>query len=113
MFGEFMAQYGLTILYAIVTAIFGYLGLLAKQLVTKYLNDKTKQEVAKTVVQAVEQIYKDMHGDEKLTKALDAAADMLTDKGIKVTDLELRMLIEAAVAEFNEAFAKAPEADGE
>ena len=29
---------------------------------------------------------------------------MLNEKGITVTDLELRMLIEAAVAEFNEAF---------
>ena len=29
---------------------------------------------------------------------------MLNEKGITITDLELRMLIEAAVAEFNEAF---------
>ena len=113
MFGEFMAQYGLTILYAIVTAVFGYLGLHAKKLVTKYLDTKEKKSVAKTVVLAVEQVYKDLHGDEKLLKALEAAADMLTDKGIKVTDLELRMLIEAAVAEFNDAFATVPEADGE
>lgn len=31
---------------------------------------------------------------------------MLAEKGIAITDLELRMLIEAAVAEFNEAFKK-------
>ena len=29
---------------------------------------------------------------------------MLAEKGISITDLELRMLIESAVAEFNEAF---------
>jgi hypothetical protein len=31
---------------------------------------------------------------------------MLAQKGITVSDLELRVLIEAAVAEFNEAFKK-------
>lgn len=104
MFAEFMDQYGVTILYTIVTAVFGALGLLAKRIATKYLNSKEKKSVAKTVVLAVEQIYKDLHGDEKLAKALEAAADMLTEKGIAVTDLELRMLIEAAVAEFNDVF---------
>jgi hypothetical protein len=103
-----MAQYGLTILYAIATAVLGYLGHLAKKLATKYLNTKEKKSVAKTVVLAVEQIYKDLHGDEKLSKALEAAAEMLTEKGITVTDLELRMLIEATVAEFNDAFNKTP-----
>ena len=31
---------------------------------------------------------------------------MLNEKGIIVTDLELRVLVEAAVAEFNDAFNK-------
>ena len=103
---EFISQYGTTILYAILTAIAGYLGVVIKRLYEKYINDKTKQAVAKTVVQAIEQIYKDLHGDEKLDKALKAASEMLAEKGISITDLELRMLIEAAVAEFNEAFKK-------
>ena len=101
---EFINTYGATILYSLVTAVFGYLGLVVKNLVTKYLNDKTKRDVAKTVVQAVEQIYKDLNGEEKLIKAMEAAADMLLDKGIKVTVLELRMLLEAAVGEFNDVF---------
>ena len=101
---EFISQYGTTILYAILTAIAGYLGVVIKRLYEKYINDKTKQAVAKTVVQAIEQIYKDLHGDEKLDKALKAASEMLAEKGISITDLELRMLIESAVAEFNEAF---------
>lgn len=107
MFAEFMDQYGVAILYTIVTAVFGALGLLAKRIATKYLNDKTKRSVAKTVVAAVEQIYKDLHGEAKLTKALESAEEMLAEKGITVTALELRMLIEAAVAEFNDAFKKA------
>jgi hypothetical protein len=31
---------------------------------------------------------------------------MLAEKGITITDLELRVLVEAAVAEFNKAFEK-------
>lgn len=102
---EFISVYGTTILYSILTAIAGYIGIVVKNLYQKYINDKTKQDVAKTVVQAVEQMYKDLHGDEKLQKALEAASDMLMTKGITISDIELRMLIEAAVAEFNDAFA--------
>lgn len=103
---EFISQYGTTILYAILTAIAGYLGVVIKRLYEKYINDKTKQAVAKTVVQAIEQIYKDLHGEEKLNKALESMSEMLAEKGITITELEMRMLIEAAVAEFNEAFHK-------
>ena len=100
----FISEYGTTILYAVLTALAGYIGIFAKKLYTKYVNDKTKQAVAKTVVQAVEQIYKDLHGEEKLNKALEVASEMLAEKGITITDLEMRMLIEAALAEFNKAF---------
>jgi hypothetical protein len=101
---NFVSEYGTTILYTILTAIAGYLGVWAKGLYSKHINDKTKKDVAKTCVQAVEQIYKDLHGPEKLDKALASASEMLAEKGITVTDLELRMLIEAAVSEFNDAF---------
>ena len=106
MFAEFIDQYGMEILYAIITAVAGYIGIVAKNLCTKYINDKTKQAVAKTAVQFVEQVCKDLHGEEKLKEALSAASDMLTEKGITVSDLELRVLIEAAVGEFNNAFYK-------
>ena len=109
----FISEYGTTILYAVLTALAGYIGIVAKRLYTKYVNDKTKQAVAKTVVQAVEQIYKDLHGEEKLNKALEAASEMLAEKGITITDLEMRMLIEAALAEFNKAFQKVGPADTE
>lgn len=107
----FISDYGTTILYAVLTAIAGYLGVVVKRLYEKYINDKTKQAVAKTVVQAVEQIYKDLHGEDKLNKALESMSDMLAEKGIQITDLEMRMLIEAAVAEFNEAFKKTESAE--
>ena len=106
MFAEFVNTYGMEILFTILTGIAGYIGIVIKNLVTKYVNDKTKQAVAKIAVQFVEQVYKELHGDEKLDAALTAASEMLAEKGITVTQLEMRVLIEAAVAEFNEAFNK-------
>lgn len=106
MFVEFINQYGMDILYTVVMAIAGYIGIVIKNLVTKYINDKTKRDVAKTAVQFVEQVYKDLHGDEKLDAAFAAASEMLAEKGIHVSDLEMRVLLEAAVGEFNNAFNK-------
>ena len=107
MFVEFINMYGMEILYTIVMAIAGYVGIVLKNLATKYINDKTKREVAKTAVQFVEQVYKDLHGEEKLNAAFTAASEMLAEKGIVVSDLEMRVLLEAAVAEFNNTFNKA------
>lgn len=101
---EFINTYGIQILGAVLTFIGGYIGLWAKSKADKYVNDKTKKAVAKTVVQFVEQVYKDLHGEDKLNAALATASEMLAEKGITVTDLEMRVLIESAVAEFNGAF---------
>ena len=109
MFAEFINQYGLQIMYTVITAIAGYIGIVIKNLFTKYINDKTKRAVAKSAVQFVEQVYKDIHGEEKLNTALTAASEMLAEKGIYVSELEMRVLIEAAVAEFNDAFNKTVE----
>ncbi len=106
-FKQFFAEYGVTLIYTIVTAIFGYLGITAKKLIGNYFADKEKREIAQTVVKFVEQVYKDIHGEEKLMKALEAASTMLKERGISYSELEMRMLIEASVAEFNKAFQKA------
>lgn len=103
---EFLNTYGMNLLYSIVVAIGGFIGLALKNLATKYINDKIKEKVAMTAVKGVEQIYKDLHGDEKLDAAFKAAAEMLAEKGITISELELRMLLEAAVAECNDAFNK-------
>lgn len=108
-FTSFISVYGPPILYTVLTAVFAWLGVKIKTLVDKYLNNKIKKDVAHTIVKATEQLYKDLHGEEKLNKALSAASSMLSEKGITVTDLELRMLIEAAVAEFNDTFKRTGE----
>lgn len=107
---NFISEHGVEILYAIITFVATYLGGYIKSIITKQVNDKTKQDVAKTCVKAVEQIYKDLHGDEKLQKAIEAASEMLANKNITITDIELRMLIESAVSEFNNAFSAVSDA---
>lgn len=102
---DFINEYGTTILYTVLTAVAGYIGLFVKSIYTKYVNDKTKQAVVKTCVEAVEQLYKELHGEEKYNKVVESASEMLCEKGITITELELKMLIEAAVGEFNKAFA--------
>ena len=106
MFIEFINEYGTTIIYTLLTAFAGYIGLWIKSLYTKYINDKTKKDVVRTCVRAVEQLYKDLHGEEKYNEVVVSASEMLALKGITISELEIKMLIEAAVAEFNDAFNK-------
>lgn len=103
MFEQFIAAYGMEILFTIVTAIGGYIGIAIKTIYKNYVNDKIKKRVVKTGVRAVKQIYKDCSGEEKLSKAIGYISEMLCDKGINITDLEIRMLIEEAVEEMNES----------
>ena len=94
---EFISVYGLPIIGSIITAVLGWVGLQIKALYERYVDTKEKQAVCKTVVAAVDQIYKDLGGEEKLNKAIEAASDMLNARGISCTELELRMLLESAV----------------
>lgn len=106
---NFLNEYG--ILSAIITAIASALGIIAKTIYNKTIGRKisenTKKDVAELVVKYIEQVYKDIHGEEKLQKALEAFSEMLGEKGITISDLEMRVLLEAALAEFNNAFSKA------
>ena len=104
MFAQFISEYGTTVLYTILTALFGYLGLVAKKYFDKWFETKEKKEVAREVVKFAEQVYKALHGEKKLQKAMEAMSEILAQKNIYITELEMRVLIEAALAEFNKAF---------
>lgn len=106
MINEFISEYGTTILYTLLTAIFGFLGMAVKRIIEKLINDKIKDDTAEKVVLAVEQMFKDLHGDEKLEKAKMFLVDALQKKGITISELELRILIEAAIKGFNGGFNK-------
>ena len=99
---EFLAQYGMEMVSTIVVAIMGFIGICIKNIIKKFSDDKTKQQVCKTVVKAVEQMYSDLTGTEKYEKAVENITDMLTEKGISATELEVQMLIESCVKEMKE-----------
>mgnify|MGYP002626893307 CR=1 FL=1 len=89
------------VLLAIVTGIVGYLGVLIKKVLDERLDTKQKKDVARDTARYVEQVCKDLDGAEKAEAFDRAAAEMLTDKGTTITDLELKVLREAAVNELN------------
>lgn len=103
---SFLSEYGAAIIYAIVTGVAAIIGMGFKKLYKQHVDTETKEKIVKRAVQMVEQLYKDLHGEEKLEQALIAATQMLNNAGIEISDIELRWMIEGAVGEFNNAFAK-------
>ena len=108
---EIFSAYVLPAVVAIVTALAGFVGAQIKTLYQRYVNDRIKRDVAQTCVKAAEQLYHDLGGPEKLEKAKESAVEMLNEKCIPITDLELSMLIESAVSEFNYGFSQTVEVE--
>lgn len=102
----FINEYAFVVLFVALTTIFGCFGIIAKKYFDKWFNTKEKKEIAREVVRFTEQVYKNLHGEEKLNKAMASMSKMLADKGILISEFEMEVLLEASVAEFNEAFKK-------
>lgn len=99
---EVFSAYILPALIAVLTALAGYIGTQIKRLYEKYVNDKVKQDVVRTCVKAAEQLYRDLSGPEKLEKAKEGIVEMLNEKGIPISKMEMDLLIESVVQEFNQ-----------
>ena len=81
----------------IVTAIFAYLAVRIKTKLEEKLNTQAKKEVAEATVNYIQQVYSALDGKEKLQKALETATEWLESKGIKVSEVEMTISIEAAI----------------
>ena len=101
---DFLNELIVLVLKMLITFVAGYVGVAAKNIYAKYVNDDTKRKVASMCVNAVEQMYKDLHGDEKLDECVKRVSSILCEKGIYVDDYEMRTLIESAVKEMNDGF---------
>ena len=99
---EMINLYGTQILGALLLCLFGSFGILAKRI----LDTPLKVQLAKIAVQFAEQTCKALCGEQKLSAALSALSELLAQKKISATEREMRILLEAAVAEFNEVFHK-------
>ena len=86
---------------SLVAIWFGILGSKMKASYTEKVNTETKKAVVQSTVEYVEQVYKDIHGQEKLQKAVERVTQILNEKGIMITETEINTLIEAAVYGLN------------
>lgn len=101
-----MKSYVYQIILMLIIALGGWLGVQVKNLYKKYVTNEVKQAVCRTCVRFVEQVYTDLHGREKLRKAMERATRILATYDIHITEDELEAMLEAAVNEFNKSFAK-------
>lgn len=63
-----------------------------------------KQELASLAVRFVEQVYRDLHGEEKYNQAAQWLAERAGEIGLSVTVEEIKGLIEAALRAFKDEF---------
>ena len=97
------------LLSACIPIFVGYIakavGSLSTFLRNKYgevADTQTKKEIVTIAVKAVEQIFKTLHGEEKLAKAKEFVLEMLDEKGIVISEVELDTYIHSVVKEFND-----------
>ena len=90
----------------VLLGIAGWIGVKLKQHLDEKEKNKTILQVVAICVSAVEQIYKELHGPDKLQKCIEMVTDMLSTRGIEISATDIRILIESVLAEFNNAFEK-------
>lgn len=101
---DMVVYYAPYLFEGIVYIIFSILALVAYKYIKPLLQNKTIEVIAKNVVLCIEQTYKDLHGEEKLDKALERFSEMLAARKINLPASEMKVMLEAAVAEFNGVF---------
>lgn len=92
-------------LAAALATIVTYVGIKIKNLYQKKINTETKKEIVKSVVQMVENIAKKYgwNSYEKYEKAKETVLELLNNEGIKITELELEVLIESVCKALEES----------
>ncbi len=103
---DIMSEVILSVLGVVLTYLAARLGKIFGAWYEEKFQNETLRSVAKTCVLAVEQMYRDAGGKEKLEKALLMGEAMLQEKRIKIEAEELRVLLEAALSEMKGAFEK-------
>src|SRR5574344_2938544 len=82
---------------AILGTVLTYLGTKIKIAYETKVKNETVKMVIETSVSYVEQVFKDIHGAEKLERAREIIIDRLADKNITITNAAIDYLIESFV----------------
>lgn len=96
----------LPILATFLTGLFTYIGTRLKKVYEEKVNTETAKAVVEDAVRFVEQVYTDLHGQEKLEKTTAQVVEVLQSKGISISEAEINMLIESAVYGLNKGWFK-------
>lgn len=108
---DMVVYYAPYLFEGIMYIIFSVLAIAAAKYIKPLLQNKTIEVIAKNVVLCVEQTFKDLHGEEKLDKALERFSEMLAARKIDLPADEMKVMIEAAVAKLNNVFVANSDAD--
>jgi N-acetylmuramoyl-L-alanine amidase len=103
---EMLHEQIINLVIVLLTGLVGYLG---KQ-IGEYFKKKgivsqleSHKELVKLAVTGVEQAYAHLHGKEKLNMAKIEIIKLANARGIKISEKELDIVIEAVVKEMNDA----------
>lgn len=97
-----LVQLLLPICATILTVVATFIG----TKINSYMKSKNLVEVTNYVVKYTEQVYTDIHGKDKLEKAMTMATLLLKEKGISVSTDELTVMIEKACYELKISLTK-------
>lgn len=103
---EYLLPSVVTAVVALVSAVFAFIGAQLKKKYQEKIDTDEKKNAVETCVKAAEMIYKDLKGNEKLEKVKTNIVEWLNLKGISISEIELNMMIEAAVTNLNIDFLK-------
>lgn len=84
-----------------ITAFLTWLGVKIRFYFEEKAKNDTVRDIVKHTVSYVEQVFVTLKGEEKLDKAKQIALTWLKDKNIKITSIELEILIESFVNGLN------------
>lgn len=90
------------VIVTILTTFISYIGVQIKKTYQEKIQEETKRKIVTSGVKATEQVYQNLKGNEKLQKAKETILPILKQKGIKLVDQEIDVLIEEACHELKQ-----------
>ena len=90
------------VIVTILTTFISYIGVQIKKTYQEKIQEETKRKIVTSGVKATEQVYQNLKGNEKLQKAKETILPILIQKGIKLVDQEIDVLIEEACHELKQ-----------
>jgi len=97
-----------TLLSVLLSGVVGWATLKVKTYFQDKVDTDTKKAIIKDTVLYVQQVYEKLDGTEKLKKATETAIEWLNSKNVSITEVEVRILIEAAIMEAKNAWNSEP-----